>query len=149
MTLHPHPFCQADFRNSLNRIIAEIPEVFNDDCPAEEDARFLGVQELRRAIAKRWGIILDLQNKISPKWFQDMVSQMRETVQTLVQIHGAELAFAPEPIIEEHDEHPPEPSQKSGSSTTTSSGNGILLPYEFRYLQHKDSSVWTVLQVQT
>ena len=147
--MHPHPFCQAAFRDSLNRIIADIPEVFNDDCPAEENARLLGIQKLRRAIAKRWCILQDLKKSVSEKWFNDLVSQTRETVQTLVQIHGAEIAFAPEPITSEPDEQPPETFQKCDSSTTASgSGSGILLPYEFRYLQNKDSSVWSVLQVQ-
>ena len=79
---------------------------------------------------------------------------MKDLLQSLIEIHGAEIPFAPEPlgsVIE-----PEKPSiqdeasaaktvgQKSCSSTTASSH--VLLPHKFLFLQRSNGADWTAVQ---
>lgn len=132
----------------MQKLIAKIPEVFEDDDRLEQQ-RADAIRTVRTAIAQRWCEIFS-NGEGHPK-FQEQVADMNETLAGFIEIHGSSFSFPPEPLSRCKGFEVPDTKANSDvtsqtSSWGSSSSKGEMIPHEFRFLQHRDHSVWTVLQ---
>ena len=121
--------------------------------------RFIALRKVRRNIGNRWNDILSQKGVKKASEFKDMVSGTQAVLNEFIEVHGDSIAFAPVPpdvkkMLDDQDQglqmvesQPDDVSQhQDAGSTTSRTSKGTLIPHEFRFLQHQDRSVWTIIK---
>ncbi len=145
----PQPPLQEAFDQELRKILAEMPEVFDDNAEVEH-ARDLALTELRKCIALRWQEILNCKPRVPKHCFQKMVDSTKSSVSNIIEIHGPSIPFSIDPCdkqlapVEAPKPEISDSASVDGQSATSSGKRSFqMVPHEFRFLVNT-KSVWSV-----
>lgn len=142
-------------------MLAELPEDSGDEdnglCSASRTAALSRVREF---VAGRWKYIVDLRERVHERHYTVMVERMKDSLDTLLEIHGPHFAFPPNPpehllvppSTEHHGDQSLSMSETRSSSGSTNISGAKCLPHRFKFLAGAGKSkadVWTCLQAQT
>lgn len=106
------------------------------------------VRCVRIEIARRWCDIAELQKKMDSVKFEAQANEMEKSLKGFVEIHGSELAFPLAPKFETQmiQEQLVASDAHSSASSSSKSSRVSMVGHDFFFLQHRNHSVWTVLQ---
>ena len=144
----PQPPLQEAFDQELQRIIAEMPDVFDENAEVEH-ARNLALTELRRCIALRWQEILNCKPRVPKHCFQKMVDSTKSSLSNIMEIHGPSIPFSIDPcdkqlaLLEAPNPAISDSASVDARSATSSGRSYQMVPHEFRFLVNQ-KSVWSV-----
>lgn len=151
---------QEAWRHSIEKLLSNLPEVDEDDA-ASEDARERALINMRVSIAKRWLYIKSLKDQVSSSHLAMVVGKMKEFLNSLIEIHGPEIAFSPMPpehlFVPLNDDDVKSTvlalhrgkSDEGLSSSSVSSKRSHVLPHSFKFLHivgQNQNDVWSCVQ---
>ena len=136
------------------RLLSHLPDEPEDEALLGEwkKSRDESLRTLRNRIASRWNYIMSLKNVVPKSHYEVLIQQMKESMSSLVDIHGQVVPFCPGPSdsLLKLDESLSDKVTSSTASTTASSQsqNPQVLPHTFKFLQLPGGSndVWTCVQ---
>ena len=145
------------WQTKLQRLFSELPLVLSDSDLDAQKARDAGLQEIRCCIASRWQELASNRESLGESRCSDLRQATWVFLQSCVEAHGADIAFAPWPALSGVSASQEAASPQSGTSTSArcSSQSGSpdkgsnaakLLSHSIKFLQ-TNSGVWTVFKV--